>query len=130
MNSKKRNNFILLGVLVFLIVSFFVYKSIFKSPDKVENIEIVFNGNTSEFLSLISTNSEEWNGKVIQLNGTISTIEQQGILLDNSTFCQFKDNTLLTKLQKDQTISVKGIVIGYDDLLNELKLNQCIIPNK
>ncbi len=127
MNLKKRNNVLFFGFIVLLIILFSVYKYIYKPPKKTEEIEVVFVGNTKDFLLKINTESDKWITKVIQLKGRISSIEDEGLLLDGNTFCQFENKSFLTKLKKDQIVTIKGAVIGFDDLFNELKLNQCII---
>ena len=47
------------------------------------------------------------------------------IIVDNSIICNLKafDNTI----KKSQKITVKGRVVGYDDLMQELKLDQCLV---
>lgn len=127
MNLKRRNKFLFFGFIVLLIILFSTYAYIFRPPEKIENSTAIFMGNTNDFLLKIAKKPNEWNTKTVQLTGRISSIEDEGLLLEGNTFCQFKNKSLLTKLKKDQTITIKGIIVGFDDLFNELKLNQCII---
>ena len=68
-----------------------------------------------------------WQDKVVVITGAISGTDEKGVILSSSIFCQLKDATKITDLKIEQTITLKGRVIGYDDLLEELKLDQCII---
>jgi len=43
--------------------------------------------------------------------------------LDHSIICNLKE--LDTTLKENQTIIVKGRLVGFDDLLGEIKLDQC-----
>ena len=48
-------------------------------------------------------------------------------MIDNSTYCQLKDKTALGTIKEGESIAIKGRMIGYDDLLEEVKLDQTII---
>ena len=45
------------------------------------------------------------------------------MIIDNSIICNLKE--LDPSITKDQVITLKGRVVGYDDLMGELKLDQC-----
>jgi len=77
---------------------------------------------------LIQTDFTQWHNKVIQITGTITGIQEEGILLNQDIYCQFNDK--LISAAKNAAITVKGRVIGFDELLEEIKLSQCIIIQK
>ena len=66
--------------------------------------------------------------KTIQVSGKISGIDKNLVILDSYI------TTQISPIKKDLSIGneivVKGRVIGYDELLEELKLDQCTIINK
>lgn len=66
------------------------------------------------------------NNKTIEVKGQVTEINNQGITLDNVVFCQF-DETIKNKLKINSIIIVKGRCIGYDELLEQVKLDQCSI---
>ncbi|MCH2035039.1 MAG: hypothetical protein MK202_16135 [Tenacibaculum sp.] len=123
-NYKK-----LILVSVILIIGFFGYNYVFKKADTTEDIKISFKGSSKDLLLKLSKNVDELNSKAVLIEGKISSINDEGIIIDETVFCQFTDLQSTQKLKESQTVKIKGIIIGYDDLLNELKLNQCILKD-
>ncbi|WP_075344030.1 hypothetical protein [Tenacibaculum agarivorans] len=130
MSFLKKNKVTLLIVALIIIGSVIGYQQIFKTTEDVaQTTKVDFEGTSKDFLTLLNTDASIWNNKVIVIEGVVSAVNDEGIILDNTIFCQFTDNAILTTFKENQTLKVKGLVIGYDDLLEELKLNQCIINN-
>ena len=128
MNFRSKNSFIVFISVFFLTITFSTYKYIYKPHENIENRKIDYKGKANHFLSKITNDGvANWLNKTIELNGKITSLDSKGILFNNNIYCQFKESSEIKFLQKNQNITIKGIVIGYDDLLEELKLNQCII---
>ena len=51
--------------------------------------------------------------------------DNESITINNKIFCNF--TKIFSELKVNDPISVKGRCIGYDDLLEEIKLDQCSI---
>ncbi|AUC13730.1 hypothetical protein BTO06_00570 [Tenacibaculum sp. SZ-18] len=128
MNLLKNYNKLIL-VSFILIVGFFGYNYVFKKADTTEDIEISFEGSSKDLLLKLSKSADKLNSKVVLIEGKVSSINDEGIIIDEMVFCQFTDVQSTQKLKESQTVKIKGIIIGYDDLLNELKLNQCILKD-
>ena len=77
---------------------------------------------------MIQADFTQWHNKIIQITGTITAIQEEGILLNQDIYCQFDDK--LINAAENEVITLKGRVIGFDELLEEIKLNQCIIIQK
>lgn len=124
--SKKSK--ILLGILVVgIIAATAVYFYAMQPPAKIESKKVDFTGSSDSFLSEVQKDFALWQDKVVLLTGTITTADENGIVLSNQIYCQFREDVNKTDIQPSQEIKLKGRVIGYDDLLEELKLDQCII---
>lgn len=80
---------------------------------------------TNEFTQNIDESNKKYLEKAVALTGTITEINGTQMIVDNSIICNMKavDNSVL----KGQKITVKGRVVGYDDLMQELKLDQCLV---
>jgi hypothetical protein len=128
MNSLKKNKRLLI-IIVVVLVGVIGYNQIFKEAKTTEEIETSFIGSSGELLTLLSKENSQLKDKAVEIQGTITSINDEGIIIDSSIFCQFLNFEIIQQLKEQQTINIKGIVVGYDDLLNELKLNQCIIKN-
>lgn len=99
-------------------------------PAKIESKKVDFIGSSDELLSKIQQNAAEWQDKVVVISGKITDLDDKGFMLSSSIYCQLRDSLKVSSLTADQNISIKGRIIGYDDLLEELKLDQCIIQQQ
>lgn len=125
MSWLKKNKVISI-VVSLLTISFFIYQYTFRPNESIEDISPEYSGNSIDFISLATTNFDSWNTKVVQLTGEITALDKNGFTLNNKLFCQLKNEDDSSDVKANQTITIKGRVIGYDDLLEELKLNECI----
>ncbi|MGV9003645.1 OB-fold protein [Flavobacterium sp.] len=66
--------------------------------------------------------------KPVSISGVVTSIHDKEITLDNSVNCTFL--TSVNGVKANQNVTVKGRVIGFDDLLGEVKLDQCSIYKK
>ncbi|MCL7752153.1 hypothetical protein [Polaribacter sp. Z022] len=125
MNLKRSKN-ILITISLISLIGFGGYSYIYKSHKKIEFKNADFEGKTNDFFKITKKDSNVWLDKTIVLEGIITKIDKKGIVLDNSIYCQF-NNLKNIELSKNSLIKIKGNMIGFDDLLEEIKLNQCII---
>lgn len=125
MRWLKKNKVIAI-VVSLLTISFFVYQYTFRPNESIEDISPEYSGTSIDFIRLATTNFDSWNTKVVHLTGEITALDKNGFTLNNKLFCQFKNEDDSSDVKANQTITIKGRVIGYDDLLEELKLNECI----
>jgi tRNA_anti-like len=80
---------------------------------------------TSEFTTDIDACNKKYLEKAVAVSGTITSVKDKEVILDNSIICTMKNTN--PSLSKNQKITLKGRVVGYDDLMSELKLDQCFI---
>ena len=93
-----------------------------------ENAEFVMSSNEIADLFLENSTSSEkkFLNKTIEVFGIISEINTNDITIDDKIFCQFS-NKIEISFEENLQVKIKGRVIGYDDLLEQIKLDQCII---
>lgn len=127
MSLQKKSKWIIVILILLAICGYTGYSYLYKPHDQISDITASYSGASEALLSKIQNNPDAWNAKVVELIGKISSLEEGGVILDGSIYCQLDEKLTNTSLKKDQIITIKGYVNGYDDLLNELKLNQCII---
>ena len=80
-----------------------------------------------EFGSNIEKSNTKYLEKAIAIKGNITKITQKQIIIDNTIICDLKE--LNPSIKEGQLITLKGRVVGYDDLMGELKLDQCLVIN-
>ncbi|CAM1342554.1 hypothetical protein [Tenacibaculum amylolyticum] len=124
---SKRNKTFLFVVVLAIGTMYGAYQYIFQPPKTITNSTIDFNGSASSLLSEVTQNPTQWQNKIVSITGKITSVDSQGFILEENIFCQVDTTINIKNIQQNQTITTKGFVIGFDDLLNELKLNQCII---
>lgn len=127
--SKKNKKTLWYSLTLLLLGCYFVYNYVIYKPHRaVSKITSEYIGSASDFLiRLESEDTQNWLNKVVTLTGTVSLIDSSGVLLNNTIYCQFKNTSEIAVVQTKQSLSIKGQIIGYDDLLDELKLNYCTI---
>lgn len=78
-----------------------------------------------EFASNITTATNKYSDKAISISGKVTAVSDSVVTIDHTIICNFKSTD--TSIKNDQLISVKGRLVGFDDLMGELKLDQCSI---
>jgi len=64
--------------------------------------------------------------KVLLINGIIKEISSNMIILDGNIVCSLDPSqTVNAKLKLTDEISIKGRCLGYDDLLEEVRIDNC-----
>ncbi len=120
-------------LVIAIVVSIFGYNYIYQDHRDIESEQAEFTMSSSEINQLFSENStsaeQKFLNKTIEVSGIITDINSNDITIGDSVFCQFSTN-LETSLNKNENIKIKGRVIGYDDLLDQVKLDQCTIINQ
>ncbi|CAI8342058.1 MAG: Uncharacterised protein [Polaribacter sp. SA4-10] len=124
MNLSKKSKFIVL-LLAICCSGWITYTYLMKPPATIESKQVAFTGTTAAFSTKIQENTNDWLNKVVVLEGVVTSKDAYGITLNSEVYCQFRETQ--KTVAEQQNIKIKGRFIGYDDLLNELKLDQCII---
>lgn len=113
-----------------LLIAFMGYSIIYKPHESIENQKVLFLGNADDFKAEIAQGTEKWQNAIVELSGSLSDLNDQGGMLNETIFCQFKDPNLSKRLKPGMKVTIKGRFIGYDDLLEEIKLDNCIVKNE
>jgi len=80
-----------------------------------------------EFGSNIEKSNTKYLEKAIAIKGNVTKVTQKQIIIDNTIICDLKESD--PSIKKGQLLTLKGRVVGYDDLMGELKLDQCLVIN-
>lgn len=117
-------------LIIIIIATIFGYNYIYQDHRNIENETAEFSMTSSEVAIKFTENSTEaektFLNKTIEISGTLSEINSNDLTIDDKVFCQFLKE-LNETIEVNSKIKVKGRVIGYDDLLEQVKLDQCAI---
>ncbi len=119
-------------IIVVIVIGVIVYNYIYQKHRNIseENPEFIMNVDEikNQFLSNSLDSEQKYLNKILEITGNLSEFNSKQLTLDQMVFCQMKDPLNLS-LKKDMVLTIKGRFIGYDDLLEQVKLDQCIIIN-
>lgn len=79
----------------------------------------------NEFAINPMSSESKYLNKTIEVSGSVSDKNIQNITIEGKVFCQFSSK--IQKALNTDKIKIKGRFIGYDDLLEQVKLDQCTI---
>ncbi|MES2575575.1 MAG: hypothetical protein V4572_11570 [Bacteroidota bacterium] len=123
---------ILYGILIVLMISFFVYRYIYKSHRDISaetaTYVISIPELEKEFDANDSLASIKYQDQTIEITARVTEIdaENKAIILENKIFATF-DTVLPAAIISGKTIKIKARFLGYDELLEEFKMDQSSI---
>jgi predicted Holliday junction resolvase-like endonuclease len=123
---------IILVFLVLILVIIVAYRYVYKEHRDITTEKGDYTTTAKDIFSEFQKNEANANAKyldkTIEVTGTISSVdlEAKSIVIDEKLFATFKDKTPET-FQPNSKTKIKGRFIGYDALMEELKMDQCIL---
>lgn len=127
MNLPRKYKVTFVFIVLLFIGGYSLYQYAYKPHKTIDEKTVMFSGHSEVFLEKVKEGVNEWQDVVVELEGTITSKDERGITLISSIYCKLEKEETLSTLQVGENISIKGRVIGYDDLLEEVKLDQTII---
>jgi hypothetical protein len=124
----------ILAILVILAVAVFAcYKYLMTGGARNVAEETPAFTITAEQLALEFNENEpaaaaKYVNKTVVVSGNITQTEKNTIILNGSVLCTLNSTTANVQLSGGM-LELKGRVVGYDDLMQEVHLDQCFITN-
>ena len=122
-----RSKIVFILIVVFGIL--FGYNYLFPEHRSIDQEAVRFTMDAEVVFSAFIENAPQAESKYLDqtlvVSGIISAVNSQGLTINNKIDC--KINTIDLGLQLNDSIAIKGRCIGYDDLLEQIKLDQCSI---
>lgn len=123
---KKKNSILLLIVLALVALIYFYVQ---KPHRNISSEKIEFNLSSdailNEFLSNEPLALSRFLDKTIVIYGTLTEINKNFLTLDDNIYCKFDGN--IPDIPLNSSLKIKGRCIGFDMLLEQIKLDQCSI---
>jgi len=130
----KNKKLLLVGLTLFIIAAIIGYNYIYQDHRDIQSEKPVFTLKATDFIKDFQDNEEEatakYLNKTLQIEGTLSSIDGNSIVVDNVIFFALSEKNTPPNLNQINTVvQVKARCIGYDNLLEEVKLDQASIQN-
>ena len=126
---KKKLFYIL---LLLIVIVFGIYKYMYKSHRDIASEEAAFSKTVSEVFQAFTTNDSLANktylDKTILVKGKITNIDLTSkiITVDEKLSARFTTK-IPDNIKLQDSIIIKGRLVGFDDLLEEIQMDQCTI---
>jgi flagellar basal body-associated protein FliL len=124
----KATILILLLIVIAIGIYFYTYKGHRDIAAEKESYAIAVTEIFKEFQSNEVTANSKYLNKTIAVSGDLSNVDvaTKSIVINEKLFATFKELPP-KKLQLHTKIKIKGRFIGYDALVEELKMDQCVL---
>ena len=120
---KKKVIFILVLGIILAVGYNYIYKDHRVIEHETPDFIITSNSIFLEFSKNQKASETKYLDKTIEINGMVTELNKNDLTLDDKIFCKFKET--VTNVNLNDEIKLKGRCIGYDDLLEQVKLDQC-----
>lgn len=123
---KVKKKYILLSMALLLLgISIATYNYMYKEHRNIATETVSFNVSASKLNSDLSApdTALEYIDKVVQVQGEVSAIEQNAVVIDDKVQVNFSEN-VSNRVSIQEQITIKGRCVGYDDLLELVKIDQ------
>ena len=127
---SKKVKIIGIILVVALLIGFSVFNYVFHGGARdLATEEVAFTVTSknisAEFAANVVGATKKYSDKAIAVSGIVTAVSDSIVTIDNTIICNFK--TPDTSIKNEEAITVKGRLVGFDDLMGELKLDQCTI---
>ncbi len=132
MKMKKSYKILIVVLIGICLVGFISYNYIMTGGARdltTEKTDFVVNSKDiiNEFTKNIDVANKKYLEKAVVIEGKVTKVIDKQVIIDDVVICELK-NTDIT-IKENQNITIKGRIMGYDDLMGELKLDQCFTNN-
>lgn len=131
---KKKKIIIICVILLAFIVAGLVYNYTFNSKhrdiaNEKASVTLLAKELFSEFQKNEDLATTNYLDKVIQLKGTVTSVEENELAINDQIQVIFKTGQM-PKITNGTELTIKGRCVGYDELLEMVKIDQATIITK
>ena len=125
--NKKRIIFFSIVAVLALGAFYFYYNFLYQDARNIQNEKPAFTITTSnlsdDYLKNTLNADTKYLNQTIQVAGKVTEVSDSSVVLDNKVFCKMDMKVDANSMHKE--LIIKGRCIGYDDLFELVKLDQC-----
>ncbi|HSD13786.1 MAG TPA: hypothetical protein VLB74_03985 [Flavobacterium sp.] len=131
---KRNKILVILALILLALVGYFVYSYVYHSHRDIASEKGSFTVTAkdvyNEFKADEKKANEKYLNKTIEVIGTVSGLDVAGnaVVIDEKMFAVF--DKMPQDIKEQSKVKIKGRFIGYDDLLEEMKMDQCLLESE
>lgn len=128
-------NKLIIALASILIIAFGIYSYLYKSHRDIATEAVSYSISVDAIYIAFQADEKSANAKyldkTIEIYGKVTAIDLQNkiITVDGKLLARLTKG-VPTGLQPESFIALKGRLTGYDDLLGEIQMDQCVIKDK
>lgn len=128
----KKKKILFAAIALIAIVAVIGYNYIYQDHRDIQSEKPAYTLKAADFIQEFQDNETEattkYLNKTIAIEGTLSSIDGNTVVVDNVIFFALSENeTPPTSNQINTLVHIKARCIGYDNLLEEVKLDQATL---
>lgn len=128
--NKKKYQWIAAIVLLLVCGAAYLYNGVlYKDARNIEKEEAAHRLSSAkllhEYKQDLTTSDSAYLNKTIEVSGKVTQVSDSLLTLDSGISCSF--GTMLGQEIKGTKVTLKGRCIGFDELMEEVKLDQCTL---
>jgi hypothetical protein len=81
----------------------------------------------SGFLGGDSLQSAEWLNQIVEVTGEVQSAKGATVMLVPGVVCTFEESPDRSHCLEGSEVTLKGRVLGFDDLFNEVRMDFCLV---
>lgn len=127
--------YIVIIIIGLAFIGYVIYSYIYQAHRDIASEKGIYQVTVHAIFQEFQQNEKKANAKyldkTIEVAGKVTSIdkENKSIVMDDQLYALCSDSIPIA-LRKLSDVKIKGRIIGYDDLLGELKMDQCTIIEK
>jgi hypothetical protein len=120
------------GILILLVAAIAIYRYTYQDHRDISSEKATYVVSITELKKEFASNDSlafaKYQDQTIELTAKITAVdvENKALVLDNTVFATFNDS-LAKDIVSGKTLKIKGRFLGYDELLEEFKMDQSSI---
>lgn len=117
-------------VVIVVVGGLLGYFYVFHKPHRnISSEKADFTESAADLVEAYKSNAESANAKyldhVLAVKGTISEVDSSHVKLEEGVYCNLAKGAKSEDFIPGSSVQLKGRVVGYDELFNEVRMDFC-----
>lgn len=124
-------NKILVAFTFISLAAYLSYQYVYQEGVNVISEKTQFRLNSDSLYTHFSSNldwaNQTYSNQIIEVSGVVKSTSKNLLILKPGIMCKLDSNTVISEIQLNDTIEIKGRCLGFDDLFEEVKIDKVIV---